>query len=212
MSESQPTDRHSSATSDVMNLKSLHDVTQFLQSMRNTSSSGPPKPGAFTLFNLPPAPKNSYDLVFKGIYLGEASTALKPEVLKSLGVTHVVNASQGTKFNQTNTNAEFYQEAGIEFHGFPALDVIMFKILPYLRPAAEFIHKAHQENGVVYVHCQQGVSRSASVVLAYLMLYHDMSLMNAVRAVRQKREIFPNGGFLKQLCTLEQEILTGSTS
>lgn len=66
--------------------------------------------------------------------------------------------------------------------------------------------------GVVYVHCQQGVSRSATVVLAYLMLYQNMSLMTAARAVREKREIFPNEGFLKQLCVLEKEIETASAS
>ena len=53
-----------------------------------------------------------------------------------------------------------------------------------------------------------GVSRSATVVLAYLMLHRDMSLMSAARAVRAKREIFPNEGFLKQLCMLEKEIET----
>ncbi|KAL8583338.1 hypothetical protein ACOMHN_057624 [Nucella lapillus] len=197
----------STTASGGMNLKSLQDVSLFLKSM-NDGETAPPKPGAFTLFSFPAAPKNSYDLVFEGIYLSEASVARKPDVLKSLGVTHVVNASQGTKFNQTDTNADFYQDAGIQFHGIPAFDVFTFKFLPYLKPAAEFIHKAHQAKGVVYVHCQQGVSRSSTVVLAYLMLHHDMSLMNAVRAVRLKREIFPNEGFLKQLCTLEREIQT----
>ena len=62
------------------------------------------------------------------------------------------------------------------------------------------------------MHCQMGVSRSATVVLAYLMLHRDMSLMSAARAVRAKREIFPNEGFLKQLCMLEKEIETASAS
>lgn len=59
---------------------------------------------------------------------------------------------------------------------------------------------------MLYVHCQQGVSRSATVVLAYLMLYHNLTLLDAVRAVRHKREIFPNDGFIKQLCVLEREL------
>ncbi|XP_076449794.1 dual specificity protein phosphatase 3-like [Babylonia areolata] len=200
-----------SETSAELDLKTLHDVRNFLRTC-NDGCTAPPKPGAFTLFNFPAVPKNSYDLVFEGIYLGQASAALRLDVLKSLGVTHVVNASLGTKFNQTNTDADFYKDAGIDFHGIPALDIMTFKILPYLRPAAQFIHKAHQEKGVVYVHCQQGVSRSASVVLAYLMLHWDMSLMTAVRTIRQKREIFPNEGFVKQLCMLEMEIRKGAAS
>jgi dual specificity phosphatase 3 len=64
-----------------------------------------------------------------------------------MGITHVVNASQGTKVNQTDTNADYYQPHGIDFHGVPALDIMTFKILPYLRPAAEYIHQARQKNG-----------------------------------------------------------------
>ena len=80
-----------------------------------------------------------------------SSAAQNLQVLKSLGVTHVVNASQGTKFNQVNTDADFYKDAAITFHGIKALDIMTFKILPHLRPAAEFIHQARQANGLKFV-------------------------------------------------------------
>ena len=57
--------------SGEINLKTFHDVKDFLQTNHATLTE-PPKPGAFKLFPFPPAPKNQYDLVFEGIYIGEA--------------------------------------------------------------------------------------------------------------------------------------------
>ena len=53
------------------NLKTFHDVKDLLQTNHATLIE-PPKPGAFIFFSFPPTPKNQYDLVFEGIYLGEA--------------------------------------------------------------------------------------------------------------------------------------------
>lgn len=58
----------------------------------------------------------------------------------------------------------------------------------------------------VLVHCVVGVSRSATLVLAFLMLHRQLSLRQAVIAVRQHRWIFPNRGFLRQLCKLDQRL------
>lgn len=51
-----------------------------------------------------------------------------------------------------------------------------------------------------------GMSRSGAIVLSYLMIKRGMSVMDAVKLVRDKREIFPNDGFLKQLCELDQQL------
>jgi len=58
----------------------------------------------------------------------------------------------------------------------------------------------------MYVHCAEGISRSATIVLAFLMLKRNMDLMEAVTAIRAKREVFPNNGFLKQLSALEHSL------
>lgn len=55
----------------------------------------------------------------------------------------------------------------------------------------------------VLVHCVMGRSRSATVVLAYLMMKHSLSVVDAIEHVRQRRCILPNHGFLKQLRTLD---------
>ncbi len=52
----------------------------------------------------------------------------------------------------------------------------------------------------VLVHCMQGISRSASIVIAYLMTTRNMSFDEAhAVAVRARPIVKPNSGFLAQL-------------
>ena len=60
--------------------------------------------------------------------------------------------------------------------------------------------------GKVMVNCKQGASRSATIVLAFLMIKHHLTVQDAVRTVRAKREIAPNPGFLQQLCDLNEKL------
>jgi hypothetical protein len=57
------------------------------------------------------------------------------------------------------------------------------------------------------VHCQKGMSRSASIVIAYIMKYHNMSYYDAHHYVKSKRDcINPNPGFRKQLMEFEKKL------
>ena len=56
------------------------------------------------------------------------------------------------------------------------------------------------------VNCKQGASRSATIVLAFLMIKRHMTVAEATRLVRSKREICPNDGFLQQLCDLNEKL------
>jgi protein-tyrosine phosphatase len=64
-------------------------------------------------------------------------------------------------------------------------------------------HLAHGRTTIV--HCEMGVSRSSSIVLAYLMKYHRMSLEDAFAFLRQRRPfVKPNAGFWRQLQKYER--------
>ncbi|XP_059169211.1 dual specificity protein phosphatase 3-like [Physella acuta] len=184
-------------------------IKEFLTNESNTVAlaSGRRVGGPFSYFPFPMGPARAFDEICPGLFLGDAQCVQKPNVLKQMEITHLVNASMGSKFNQTDTNAEYYKPINISFYGIPAMDLSSFNILPYLRPAADFIENALSTKGKVYVHCQQGISRSATVVIAYLMVKKQMDVMKAVRLVREKRDIFPNDGFIKQLCQLNKELL-----
>lgn len=60
--------------------------------------------------------------------------------------------------------------------------------------------------GRVLVHCIMGVSRSATLILAYLMLKERLTLRDALRQVVQKRAIYPNRNFLSLLLKLDEQL------
>lgn len=61
-----------------------------------------------------------------------------------------------------------------------------------------------EKDSKVLVHCKMGISRSASVVIAYAMKAFNMSLDEALNLVKKKRTcIKPNQAFCNQLKTYE---------
>jgi len=70
------------------------------------------------------------------------------------------------------------------------------------------------ENGArVLVHCMAGRSRSATLILAWLMEHEKMTLREAFDWVLPRRPIiFPNPGFLAQLQDLEKKLYDGKMS
>ncbi|XP_033974980.1 dual specificity protein phosphatase 3 [Trematomus bernacchii] len=154
-------------------------------------------------------PTQHFNEVFPRIYIGNAFVAQNAMRLQKLGVTHVLNLAEGTSFMHVNTSVEFYTGTGITYHGIKANDTMQFNISAFFEEGADFIDKALAHNngkGKVYVHCREGYSRSPTMVVAYLMLRHRMDARLAVATVRQKREIGPNDGFLRQLCQLNEKL------
>jgi protein-tyrosine phosphatase len=74
-------------------------------------------------------------------------------------------------------------------------------LLKILEDACGFIKSSLANNdGGVLVHCQKGVSRSASVMIAFIMEEMDLDYDTALRYVRSGRsKVKPNSGFEKQL-------------
>uniref|UniRef100_A0A665TVR5 Dual specificity protein phosphatase n=1 Tax=Echeneis naucrates TaxID=173247 RepID=A0A665TVR5_ECHNA len=130
-------------------------------------------------------------------------TALERPGLRDLGITHVLNAAEG-KWNNVLTGADYYRDMDIQYYGVEADDKPTFNISQYFCPAAQFMHKAlSRPQNKVLVHCVMGRSRSATLVLAYLMMKHRLTVVDAIEHVRQRRCILPNHGFLKQLRALD---------
>lgn len=151
-------------------------------------------------------PSNALDEVFAGIYIGEESAARDLKSLRKNGITHVLNAAKGKDRYHVNTNQDFYKADKIKFMSIEATDTMNFKLYNFFDETSEFISQGLAAGGKVLVHCREGVSRSATVVLAYLMLKEGMSAQDAVRTVRNSREICPNEGFLQQLCDLNEKL------
>ncbi|NXJ16244.1 DS13B phosphatase, partial [Odontophorus gujanensis] len=145
---------------------------------------------------------NHVDQVWPNIYLGDAWAARSITTMQSLDITHILNAADGPY--SINTGAKYYKDLQIEYFGIEAFDDPSFDLSIFFYDAADFIGKAlNTPGGKVFVHCAMGVSRSATLVLAFLMIHENMTLVDALKTVGSHRDICPNTGFLSQLRELD---------
>ena len=100
--------------------------------------------------------------------------------------------------------------AHAEKHGVRSLLVIPIHDDPsedigaYLKSAVEFIGTALGRGEGVLVHCMMGISRSATVVIAYLMRTKNQTLDEALQHCRDRRPMcLPNHGFIRHLIKWE---------
>ncbi|XP_051491928.1 dual specificity protein phosphatase 16 [Apus apus] len=133
------------------------------------------------------------------LYLGCQRDVLNKELMQQNDIGYVLNASN------TCPKPDFIPES--HFLRVPVNDSFCEKILPWLDKSVDFIEKAKASNGHVLVHCLAGISRSATIAIAYIMKRMDMSLDEAYRFVKEKRPtISPNFNFLGQLLDFEKKI------
>ncbi|XP_076020818.1 dual specificity protein phosphatase 26-like [Genypterus blacodes] len=85
-----------------------------------------------------------------------------------------------------------YEGMNITYMGIEGRDSCDFDMSVNFQKAADFIHRALSGGGKVLVHCFVGVSRSATLVLAYLMLKQNLTLVEAICAVKDNRGVMPN--------------------
>jgi len=152
------------------------------------------------------------DEVYPRLYIGDADSARNKQFLKAMGFTHVLNAAEGSRLGQVDTGHSYYRDmpsissSHFRYMGFPMIDVPSTDISRYFYIASKFIENGLNGGGKVLVHCMVGMSRSATCVLAYLMIVKKMSAAEAIRTVRMHRDIRPNDGFIQQLADLDNEL------
>lgn len=140
------------------------------------------------------------DRVLENLYIGGVEAVLDSERLAEQGIRAVVCCNRELEFPTSNFLPELeYYRVDVEDMGREPIEL-------FFPEATEFIHAQLQQERPVLVHCKAGVSRSASVVLAYLMEYCGYSLHEAFLLMLHHRPtITPNPGFMEQLRSYEME-------
>jgi protein-tyrosine phosphatase len=131
------------------------------------------------------------------LYLGDSKSSRDRKILGEHNITAVVSLSGG---QWVHWSQPWYKEIIPEGnHLFRKCEDSMTQdLLPELADICDLI-KQRLDSGSVLVHCDRGVSRSATAVIAYLMQTYQYDLATALAFVGGKRRIKLNENFKEQL-------------
>ncbi|KAK6139187.1 hypothetical protein DH2020_027066 [Rehmannia glutinosa] len=133
------------------------------------------------------------------IYLGSDSIAKNREILRQNGITHVLNCV-GFVCPEYFKNELVYKTLWLQDCPSEDITSILYDVFDYFEDVRE-------QGGRVLVHCCQGVSRSTSLVIAYLMWKEGQSFDDAFQHVKAARGVTnPNVGFACQLLQCQKRV------
>ena len=150
--------------------------------------------------------------VFPRVYVGDISAALDPDSYVRFEFTHVVSCLEPAVRDVLVSNAKTAaQQAAVrvalgQWLALDFDDTDDTALAPHVARASPFITAAlRQPRSRVLIHCAAGVSRSVSIVVAFLVLEHGLAARAALDRVQAGRPIAnPNAGFRRQLLALER--------
>ncbi|KAJ7583563.1 protein-tyrosine phosphatase-like protein [Mycena floridula] len=136
-------------------------------------------------------------VIDRRLYLGNITAARSARSLAEHRITHILSVCAD------DVPAQAFG-SGLTHMRIMVHDVDYADLLVHLPSAIRFIDRALKEGGVVLVHCVHGISRSPTVIAAYVMWARRMNATQALDFVRSVRDtIWPNAGFQEQLVLFE---------
>lgn len=134
------------------------------------------------------------------LYLGCRKVAASLPSLRENHITRILNVT-------STVPNEFKDLAGFTYKQIAVEDSHEVDMIKHLPEAFYFIEEAKNRGEKVLVHCHAGMSRSVTVIIAYLMKYYHHTLESAFDFVKQrKHNISPNFSFMGQLIEYEAEL------
>ncbi|XP_046341804.2 dual specificity protein phosphatase 18-like [Haliotis rufescens] len=132
------------------------------------------------------------------VYLSSVGGVTQERSLEEHGITHILNVA-------TELQDLKYPQDDLMIKRVSLRDSVTENILPHLESLVDHVDEVARQGGRVAVHCIAGVSRSATVCIAYLVKHHHMTLKQAYRKVYKAREvIYPNRSFWASLVAFEE--------
>lgn len=151
---------------------------------------------------------NSLDKITPHLWLGdkEAIPAEKSPHVKV--IVTAITKEELERFRIEETVQE--RSPAVEWHWISADDDEADPLENHFHRVHAILTAAEQADKVVLVHCAAGISRSATLVIAHLMLRNKWTYAEAHAHVQRCRPIItPNDGFVKALKALERQIRMG---
>ena len=128
------------------------------------------------------------------LYLSSYNATKNLELLEKNKITHIINCAADFCQNIFEKEKKFtYLSFYLKDHVLENVECIFYECI-------KFIESVKEKGGRILVHCIQGISRSVSIVIAYIIFSQKLTYDKAFNLVQSKREISsPNFGFSIQL-------------
>jgi protein-tyrosine phosphatase len=141
--------------------------------------------------------RTAMHLIEPGLYLGSIEATKKHDFLNQHGITRVLSILDTFRYFPPLPSEVDHLK--ITLPDFPDS-----RIIDHFPEGLKFISDSQKSRRPILVHCAAGVSRSASMVIGYLMVKYNLNFESAKAMVREKRRcIWPNEGFERQLRNLD---------
>ena len=138
--------------------------------------------------------KHLSEIISGFLYISSYNATKNLDLLEKNKITHIINCAADFCENVFEKDNKFtYLSFYLKDHVLENIECIFYECI-------KFIENVREKGGRVLVHCIQGISRSVSIVIAYIIFTKKLSYDKAFNLVQLKREISsPNFGFSIQL-------------
>ena len=135
------------------------------------------------------------------LYFGNQTFAKKHKELKELGITLIIDLINYKPGKETQHSPDF------KYINKPVIDLPSSNIDFCEELSLEIDKELKEKNKKVYVHCAQGISRSATLIIYYIMTREKKNFKDTLNLVRSLRSVVcPTTGFIGCLSELDKKL------
>ena len=131
------------------------------------------------------------------LFLGDISHAKNVKIIENLQITHIINCTTEENYFELKNDINI----NVIYHKISILDrpKAAKKIKSHFNNAINFIDNAlKNDNFRVLIHCEEGISRSATITIAYIMKSQQMKYKDALQFVKSKKKCNQSKSWLHQ--------------
>lgn len=132
------------------------------------------------------------------LMIGSRRDAANRDTLRKNGVTHILNSTP---------DCPCHFDSELEYLRISVKDCWNQDLPSHFEDAFKFINEGKAAGGKTMIHCNAGISRSATIAIAYIMMSEKRTLMDAYGFVKSKRPVIsPNLDFMGELQQYEKSL------
>ena len=142
--------------------------------------------------------------IFNWLYLGSYRNACDVKDLQNLKINYILNCAIECENKNLPSDINVFHA---KINDYP-----YFQISSYFDKTNSFINKAKLSGGNILIHCQLGISRSTTCLIAYMIKHLGYTTLSALQHIKRKRpQVMPNFGFIHQLKNYEDKLKIGDS-